>query len=467
METAIDWSYDLLDEAEQRTLRHLAVFPSTFDLEAAGALGPLLPDVDVDLAVTALVDRSLVVHEPGTGTYRLLETIRAFATARLDAHGERDAAFEQHRRWAVARATAATRLDRWLSCSLAARQRREADHVRQAFWASLSGGHVQDAVELAMTRSYLWRNTVGCAEGHRWLDALGQHEQALGPADRAWAALLRADVGLGEGDFVAMITAATEASRHARGVDADAAALAQQVLMLQHLLDVAAADEALAAALAASRDERLSNLIRAFTIVAHAARPDEHDLEGIVRELRQRSSLDGYDRFILNWAIWLHGLARRDEAQAQRAIGDQYEYLHWNGFAETWLNSYSAALTNMIDGVPRPEQLGPSLEIARREGYAIEGDCVLALAYCELCGGRAEPAAELLGLARACRFNATAHHVLYGVVVEPLIRRALDPLRYAAALERGRAQSARDVLAAYGIEPRAPGAGRPSSGRAV
>jgi hypothetical protein len=171
-----------------------------------------------------------------------------------------------------------------------------------------------------------------------------------------------------------------------------------------------------------------------------------------VRELRERCSVDGYDRFILNWAIWLHGPALRDEARAQQGIGDQYEYLHWNGFAETWLNSYSAAVTNMIDGVPRPDRLGRSLEIARREGYAIEGDCVLALAYCELCGDRPELAAELLGLARARRFNATAHHVLHGVVVEPLIRRALGPSRYAAALERGRTRSARDVLASYGID---------------
>jgi predicted ATPase/DNA-binding CsgD family transcriptional regulator len=466
MEAAIDWSYELLDEAEQRTLRHLAVFPSTFDLDAADALGALLPDVDVSLAVTALVDRSLVVHEPGTGTYRLLETIRAFAAARLDAHGERDAAFEHHRCWAVGRATAATRMDRWMSCSLAAGQRRDADHVRQAFWSSLSGGHVRDAVELAMARSYLWRNTVGCAEGHRWLEALGRHEPDMEPADRAWAALLRADIGLGDGDFVAMITAGAEAARHARGADADAAALAQLVLMLQHLLDPAAADEALAAALAASGDERLSNLIGAFTVVAHAARPDGHDVDGLIRQLRPRCSDDSYDRFILNWAIWLHGLAVRDEALAQRAIADQYEYLRRNGFAETWLNSYSAALTNMIDGVPKPGQLGPSLEMARREGYAIEGDCALALAYCELCGGRPEAAAELLGLARACRFNATAHHVLHGVVVEPLIHRALGPARHAAALERGRTWSAREVLASYGIDQRAPSAARPAADRA-
>jgi predicted ATPase/DNA-binding CsgD family transcriptional regulator len=453
MESAIDWSYDLLDEAEQRTLRHLAVFPSAFDLDAAHALDDALGDVDLELAIGGLVDRSLLVHEPGTGSYRLLETIRAFALARLDERGERAAAFEHHRRWAVDRATATTRLDRWMSARLAARRRHDAEHLRQAFWSSMADGHVHDAVELAMTRSFLWRNAVGCGEGHRWLDVLAERD--LDAADGAWVALLRADVGLGDGDFVAMISAAAEAAQLARGVDDVAAAVAQQILTLQHLLDPRAADEALAAALAVSPDERLSNLIRAFTIVAHAARPEGIDIDGRVRQLQHQCSADGYDRFILNWAGWLHGLALRDETRAERGIGDQYDYLHHTGLAETWLTSFSLALTRMIDGSSGRDQLGRALEIARREGYAIEGDCLLALAYSELCAGRAVAAAELLGLARTRRFNATAHHVLHAVVVDPLIRQALDRDELAAALQRGSMRSVLDALASHGIQPTA------------
>ena len=453
VEAAISWSYDLLDEAEQRTLRHLAVFPGAFDLAAADALSDLLEDVDVELAVTALVDRSLVVHEPGTGTYRLLETIRAFATTRLEERGERQAAFEHHRRWTVGRATASSRLDRWMSASLAARQRHDAEHLRQAFWLSLADHHVHDAVELAMARSFLWRNAVGCAEGHRWLDVLAEHE--LVPADGAWVALLRADVGLGDGDFVAMVTAAGEAAQLADGTDHVAAALAGEVQLAEHLLDPEAAHDALAAALAASPDERLSNVIRAFTVLAHLTRPDAADLDALVQQLRRQCSTDGYDRFILIWVSWLHGLALRDEGRAQLGIDEQYEFLRVTGLGETWLTSFSLAVTQMIDGTSGRDQLGRALEIARREGYAIEGDCVLALAYSELCGGHPETAAELLGVARACRFNATLHHVLHGVVVEPLVRRALVPDQYAAALERGRRRTVREVLASYGIEQQA------------
>ena len=106
----------------------------------------------------------------------------------------------------MATAIATSRVDRWMSGRLAARQRADAEHVRQAFWSSLETGQFEDAAELAITRSFSWRNAVGCAEGHRWLDALAGHR--LDPRTGAWVALLRADVAQGDGDFLAMIGAA-------------------------------------------------------------------------------------------------------------------------------------------------------------------------------------------------------------------------------------------------------------------
>ena len=93
------------------------------------------------------------------------------------------------------------------------------------------------------------------------------------------------------------------------------------------MLDAASADQALAEVLAISPDERLSNLLRAFRLVAHAGRTPLDELGRQVDGLERRCSADGYERFILNWAMWLHGLARRDTYWAQRGIGQQYEYL--------------------------------------------------------------------------------------------------------------------------------------------
>ncbi len=452
MTAAIDWSYTLLDQSEQRLLRHLGVFPSGFQLDALEALRTLLDGVDLTGVLASLVDKSLVVRELDTSSYRLLESIRAFAVERLDECGERDAAFEHHRTWTVGVARATSKLDRWMSGRLAARQRSDAEHVRQAFWSSLDAGRLDDAAELAITRSLLWRNAVGCAEGHRWVDALGGHD--LDPPVGAWVALLRADIAQGDGDFLTMIGSAQESARLAAGCDAEAHALAHQFLMLQHLLDPDRADRALSDVLEISPDERLSNLLRAFAVVAHAGRTAPADLERQVTELEHRCSADGYERFILNWAMWLNGLALQDPYWAERGIRQQYEYLQATGLAETWLTSFSRAVTAMIDGESGRPQLALALGIADREGYRIDGDCMLALAYSEACRGEPETAAELLGLARTCRFNATAHHVLHGVVVDPIVRNSLAPADYADAIARGRTHSVDATLQEYGIRPR-------------
>src|SRR5690606_13363110 len=123
---------------------------------------------------------------------------------------------------------------------------------------------------------------------------------------------------------------------------------------------------------------------------------------------------------------------------------------------ETWLTAYSRAVTQLIDDFTGREQLARGLGIADREGYRIEGDCMLALAYAEVCRNNHAVAAELLGLAHTCGFNATAHYVLRTVVVEPLVRRGLQVDDYRAALERGRLRSVDATLDEYGLRAATP-----------
>ncbi|HVT77003.1 MAG TPA: adenylate/guanylate cyclase domain-containing protein, partial [Acidimicrobiales bacterium] len=96
---AIEWSYGLLGDDEQRLFRRLAVFPSEFDFGLARAVcGTGLPDPDETLA--ALIHKSLV-SESVTTRLRYLESIRAFAHDELDACGERAALEERHARYFV------------------------------------------------------------------------------------------------------------------------------------------------------------------------------------------------------------------------------------------------------------------------------------------------------------------------------------------------------------------------------
>jgi predicted ATPase/class 3 adenylate cyclase len=89
----IDWSHDLLDDRERTLFRRLGIFVNGFTLEGATvvASGPELEEFDVFDVLASLVDKSLVLAEPQGDAlrYRLLESTRAYALARLDEARER------------------------------------------------------------------------------------------------------------------------------------------------------------------------------------------------------------------------------------------------------------------------------------------------------------------------------------------------------------------------------------------
>jgi len=93
LRAAIDWSYELLTEPEQRLLARLAVFTGGCTLDAVEAVcagDPIEADEVLELLAN-LVARSLVVADAGTDTrYRLLETIRQYAEERLAQADETD-----------------------------------------------------------------------------------------------------------------------------------------------------------------------------------------------------------------------------------------------------------------------------------------------------------------------------------------------------------------------------------------
>jgi predicted ATPase len=95
----IDWSYQLLDPAEQAIFRQVAVFAGAFDLAGYEAV-VLAPDAaDAIALLEALVDRSLVSTADGPAgepRFRLLRPIRDFALDALRASGSEAAVRERH-----------------------------------------------------------------------------------------------------------------------------------------------------------------------------------------------------------------------------------------------------------------------------------------------------------------------------------------------------------------------------------
>jgi len=193
LRASVDWSHQLLSQAEQALFRRLAVFAGGWSLSAAEevCVGPPVGHGQAARLLAALVDKSLVQAEdtvPRT-RYRLLQAVKAFAHEQLVASGELEEVRARHGAYfADLSEQAAARLqgrdqDLWMSrldqdqANLrAARQWCAADPVRAVHGLRMAAG---------LWEYWLIRGLI--EEGAAWLkDAL---QRAPGPPGTRAAAL--------------------------------------------------------------------------------------------------------------------------------------------------------------------------------------------------------------------------------------------------------------------------------------
>ncbi|MBV9581864.1 MAG: hypothetical protein JO057_25055, partial [Chloroflexi bacterium] len=163
LRATIEWSYNLLEPAEQQLFRRLAVFAGPFDLPAAQAMGgPATLDV-----LGRLVDKSLVVAQARQNTtlYRLLDTLRPYAWEQLEAAGEVELARERHLEHILGRAEELFIPTETVDGPTWALDR-DLDDLRSALeWCRVA--NPQAGLRLmAATQNVWWRRS--CAEGRRW-----------------------------------------------------------------------------------------------------------------------------------------------------------------------------------------------------------------------------------------------------------------------------------------------------------
>jgi predicted ATPase len=103
LQATLDWSYNLLSDAEKRVLRRLAVFVGLFPLEAAIAVArdedigtPQVLEIVASLVAKSLIARNL---DSCIASYRLLDTTRAYLLLKLKDSGEHDAISLRHARF--------------------------------------------------------------------------------------------------------------------------------------------------------------------------------------------------------------------------------------------------------------------------------------------------------------------------------------------------------------------------------
>ena len=81
----IDWSYDLLNESERAAFQRLSVFVGGWTLESAEVIVPgagIASSEVLDL-ITRVAEHSLAAVQAESGRYRMLDTVRHYATERL------------------------------------------------------------------------------------------------------------------------------------------------------------------------------------------------------------------------------------------------------------------------------------------------------------------------------------------------------------------------------------------------
>jgi len=193
LRAALDWSWDLLAEGEQALLARLAVFAGGWTLDAAEAVcaGDDLEAWAVLDALDALVSKSLVqADESGeeAGRYRLLETIRQYATERLGERGEAAAMRYRHLAWCLDLAEQA--FEPLMGPDQAAwlvRLETEHDNLRAALAWARERGAVELGVRLAGPLWRFWWLHGHLSEGRAWLEAALSAGEGSDPGARGTA----------------------------------------------------------------------------------------------------------------------------------------------------------------------------------------------------------------------------------------------------------------------------------------
>jgi predicted ATPase/DNA-binding winged helix-turn-helix (wHTH) protein len=351
LRATLDWSYALLSEAEQVLLRHLAVFPTCFTLDAAVAV---TKDTELDASVVMdnianLVSKSLVTLDKSDAVTRwsLLETIRAYAREKLAEHAETASTARYH---------AGYFRDRFALPALGARPRlsnddltrrvREIDNIRTALdWCFSADGDVTIGVHLTAAYASVWLHLSLIGE------CRDRCERALSyDSQPEWDVRLQMElqialasaliVTLGSPKQIATILAkALEIADAVNDLDAQARALAELSTVYIYHRDYERARTALERlrqvaeqigdpGIVAATDERVGTRLLTAGRLREAQQCFEHILETPLSPEDQRPEFWNYlyaramARAMLARALCLQGFAERARQEARTSVDE-------------------------------------------------------------------------------------------------------------------------------------------------
>jgi len=169
LRAVVDWSWDLLSEAERAVLRRLAVFSGGASLEAVERVcaDEVLAGQRVLDLLTSLTEKSLLVAgAEGAPRYRMLGTIREYAAQRLAEAGETELMRQAHLGYFTELAeTAEPHLRRAEQLEWLATLTVEHDNIGAALRAAIAEGQAHEAMRLVGATGWYWYLSGHRAEG--------------------------------------------------------------------------------------------------------------------------------------------------------------------------------------------------------------------------------------------------------------------------------------------------------------
>jgi predicted ATPase len=326
---AIDWSYQLLNTAEQTLFARLAIFAGGCTLEAAAAVcnpsGELgLETID---GIATLVDQSLLrqTGDGGESRFGLLETIREYGHDRLAANGGLDAIGQRHLRYFKDLAAIGERhfvgLDQaaWLD-----RFEREHDNVRAALRRTVNERHADDGLQLAADLWRFWYQRGYLREGRAWLKELIGLQPDTASAARAKAYEALGGLAYWLSDAVtaqASYESAVRLYRELGDREAEAGALYNLAFVPVMRRDLDASVRLFEEALALAREVDRADLVAKNEHALGVALRQAGDVQAGLPLLERAVAFfrEGDDRHQLAWelgevAVAYHMLGQRQEA---------------------------------------------------------------------------------------------------------------------------------------------------------
>lgn len=213
LRSAIEWSFDLLDEVEKQLLGQLSVFAGGWTLEAAESVCDPVPNRQMVDELTLLEQKNLIqtVDSGAQARWRMLATIREFALERLSDGPEAQTVYLHHADYYATLAEAIEK--QWYGdqiATLLARLRLEEDNLRAALdWSlpelvpqeeAIPASYAIVGVRLAIALYAFWKVQGWLDQGRTWLSRALNHRFHLPPEMQlkvikrlAWFMQLQAD----------------------------------------------------------------------------------------------------------------------------------------------------------------------------------------------------------------------------------------------------------------------------------